>query len=271
MTGRLVLVWALVSGTAAAQHLGARVAAAPDGTVRLSFAARPGVCGDGHNVIALECAGGKCGRGRGGHTITFDGAFDGDEVEYACEPGPVRVSLTIRTGRVQSLRTYVGGRWVTPSRDAAVTDLGTASTRDAVDFLLGLATREDTRGGEEAILPATLADSVTVWPKLLKLARDDRAPGRSRRQAVFWLGQAAGDATTRGLTDLVDDADLDRDVKEQAVFALSQQPREAGVPALIRIARTHPEPGVRRKALFWLGQSGDPRALALFEELLTNP
>src|SRR5207247_2832274 len=68
------------------------------------------------------------------------------------------------------------------------------------------------------------------------------------------------------LTDLVDDGDLDGDVKEQAVFALSQQPHDAGVPALIRIARTHPEPGVRRKALFWLGQSGDPRALALFEE-----
>jgi len=59
-------------------------------------------------------------------------------------------------------------------------------------------------------------------------------------------------------------------VKEQAVFALSQQPRDAGVPALIRIARTHPEPGVRRKALFWLGQSGDPRALALFEEILSE-
>ena len=271
MNRRLVLAWALVAGPAAAQRLGARVAAAPDGIVRLSFAARPGVCGDGRNVIALECVGGKCGRGGRGRTITFDGAFDGGEVEYDCEPGPVRISLTIRTGRVQSLRTYVGGRWVTPPRDAAVTDLGTVSSRDAADFLLGLATREDTRGGEEAILPLTMTDSVTVWPMLLKLARDDRAPQRTRRQAVFWLGQAAGDAATHGLADLVDDGDVDRDVKEQAVFALSQQPREAGVGALIRIARTHPEAGVRRKALCWLGQSDDPRALALFEELLTKP
>ena len=270
MTSRLVLAWVLVAGPAAAQRLGARVAAAPDGTVRLSFAARPGVCGNGRNVIALECAGGKCGRGRWGRTITLDHGFDDDEVEYDCEPGPVRVSLTLRSGRVQSLRTYVGGRWVTPPRDAAVTDLGTTSARDAVDFLLDLATRDDTRAGEEGILPATLADSVTIWPTLLRLARDDRAPQRSRRQAVFWLGQAAGDAATHDLADLVDDADLDRDVKEQAVFALSQQPRDAGVPALIRIARTHPEPEVRRKALFWLGQSGDPRALALFEEILTE-
>ncbi len=271
MTARLLLAWVLLGGPAVAQRLGARVAAAADGTVRLSFAARPGVCGDGHSVIALECIGGKCGRGRWGRTITLDRGFDDDEVEYDCEPGPVRVSLRVRAGRVQSLRTYVGGRWITPPRDAAVTDLGTTSAREAVDFLLGLATREDSRAGEEAILPATLADSVIVWPMLLKLARDDRAPARTRHQAVFWLGQAAGEAATQDLTDLVDDADVDRDVKEQAVFALSQQPREAGVPALIRIARTHPESGVRRKALFWLGQSGDPRALTLFEELLTKP
>src|SRR5205823_7447871 len=220
---------------------------------------------------AFQCAGGKCGRGRWGRTITLDHGFDDDEVEYDCEPGPVRVSMTMRSGRVHSLRTYVGGRWVTPPRDATVTDFGTTSARDAVDFLLGLATREDTRAGEEAILPVTLADSVTVWPMLLRLARDDRAPQRTRRQAVFWLGQAAGDAATKGLADLVDDGDVDRDVKEQAVFALSQQPRDAGGSALIRIARTHPDPGVRRKALFWLGQSGDARALALFEEILTQP
>ena len=30
------------------------------------------------------------------------------------------------------------------------------------------------------------------------------------------------------------------------------------------------DPEIRRKALFWLGQSEDPRALALFEELLTR-
>ena len=267
MTRRLLVAWALVAPPAAAQRLGARVAAAPDGTVRLSFAARPGMCGNGRTIIALDCSGGACGR----HTITFDGGVGGDEVEYDCEPGPVRVSLTVRTGRVQSLRTYVGGRWVTPVRSAAVTDLGAVSSRDAVDFLLQLAAGGDARVGEDAILPATFADSVSVWPRLLQLARDDRVPRRTRRQAVFWLGQAAGDAATRGLTGLVDDTDVDRDVKEQAVFALSQQPHDAGVPALIRIARTHPEPAVRRKAIFWLGQSGDPRALALLEELLTKP
>jgi hypothetical protein len=35
--------------------------------------------------------------------------------------------------------------------------------------------------------------------------------------------------------------------------------------------RTHRDPDIRRRAIFWLGQSNDPRALALFEELLTAP
>jgi HEAT repeat protein len=54
------------------------------------------------------------------------------------------------------------------------------------------------------------------------------------------------------------------------VFALSQLPRDQGVPKLLEIARTHQDPRVRKKAIFWLGQSDDPRALALFEELLTR-
>jgi HEAT repeat protein len=54
------------------------------------------------------------------------------------------------------------------------------------------------------------------------------------------------------------------------VFALSQRPREEGIPALIAVAKTNRDPEIRRKALFWLGQSEDPRALDLFEQLLTK-
>jgi len=60
-------------------------------------------------------------------------------------------------------------------------------------------------------------------------------------------------------------------VRETAVFALSQRPRDEGVPALIRIVKENRDPDLRRKAIFWLGQSDDPRAIALFEELLSKP
>jgi hypothetical protein len=247
------------------QPLDRRVAAAPDGTVRLSFAARPNVCGDGRGSISMDCDDGNCG-----HYTVSVGRRDRDEVEYDCDPGPVRVSLRISGGRVTSVRTYVGGRWRATTADG-VTDLGTVGAREAAAYFLGLAAKDSGPAAEHAVFPAILADSVTVWPDLLRIARDARLSRRTRRQAVFWLGQAAGDAATRGLTDLVDDRATDRDVREQAVFALSQRPKDEGVPALIRIARQNPDPELRKKAIFWLGQSDDPRALALFEELLTRP
>ena len=43
----------------------------------------------------------------------------------------------------------------------------------------------------------------------------------------------------------------------------------AECPALIELARESPDPSVRRQALFWLAELDDPRAVALFEELLS--
>jgi HEAT repeat protein len=144
------------------------------------------------------------------------------------------------------------------------------SAREAADYLVSLAESERGSLGSKAILPATLADSANIWPALIKIARNPDVPRSTRTQSVFWLGQAAGEAATRDLRDIVVDNDVDREVREQAVFALSQRPREEGIPALISIARTNKDPEIRKKALFWLGQSHDPRALDLFEELLTK-
>jgi hypothetical protein len=241
-----------------------RIAGAPDGVVHLSFGARPGVCGDGRGSVSMDCDDGNCGR----YTVSY-GNRDRSEVEYDCDPGPVRVSLRVSGGHVTSLRTYVGGRWRTATD--GVTDLGTVGAREAATYFLALASKDSGSSAEHAIFPVILADSVSVWPDLLRIARNARISRRTRRQAVFWLGQAAGEAATKGLTELVDDRATDRDVREQAVFALSQRPHDEGVPALIRIARENPDPELRKKALFWLGQSDDPRVLALFEELLTKP
>ena len=245
------------------QPLERRVAAASDGSVRFSFAAKPGVYGNGRNMISWDCDKGNC------HNRQIDGNWDDhDDWDMPCDSGPVRVALTKSSGRITDLRVYVGGEW-RPSTTA--TDLGTVGTKDAASYLLALALKDESRASEKAIFPAVLADSVTIWRDLLKVAKADNVSRKVKRSAVFWLGQAAGDAATRGLTDLVDDRGTDREVRETAVFALSQRPRDEGVPALIRIARQNKDPDLRRKAIFWLGQSDDPRALSLFEELLTRP
>jgi hypothetical protein len=230
----------------AAQSLGARIDGVREGIVRFSFPSRPGVCGDGHRNISVR------GEARG-------------EWERRCEEGPVRIALDRTGGRTTSLRTYVGGNW----GKTAATDLGTVSSADATAWLLALAERNEP-ASDDAIFPATLGEGVEVWPALIRIARNTRVTHKTRKSAIFWLGQAAGEAATRGLDSIVADDRGDREVRESAIFALSQRPREEGVPALIRVARTNPDPRLRKTALFWLGQSEDPAALALFEELLTK-
>lgn len=254
----------LLAGTAQAQSLEKRIAAAPDGSVRFSFAAKPGVFGNGRNSISWGCDQANCRHRQ------VDDNWDSDDHDWdaPCDSGPVRVALRKSSGRITNLRTYVGGEW---RPNASATDLGMVGTKDATSYLLSVAARDDSRIAENAIFPAVLADSVTIWPDLLKMAKDEKVSRKVRRSAVFWLGQAAGDAATRGLTDLVADGDQDHEVRESAVFALSQRPHDEGVPALIRIAKDNKDPDLRRKAIFWLGQSDDPRALSLFEELLTKP
>jgi HEAT repeat protein len=181
-------------------------------------------------------------------------------------PRPVRVALRVRDHRVYSVRTYVGGQWLPDRRS---TDLGTVRPREAADYFINLAERTGHAGlTGDLLLPSVLADSVTIWPSLLRLARTPTASQETRTQAVFWLSQAAGAAAGDALDSIAHDDRGDREVRKQAIFALSQRSHNEGVPALIRIARANKDPELRKTALFWLGQSEDPRALDLFEEIL---
>lgn len=246
-----------IAGTAAillpalmqAQNLERQVFAKQDATVRLSYASRPGVCG-----------------GTNGNININDGDDERDGWTSDCEQGPVRVSIAVRQGVVTKVTTRVGGRWLPMS---GTTDLGTVSAPEASQLMLSIA-RKGGKAAEDAILPAMLADSVQIWPDLIKIAKNPSYSTDVRRSAVFWVGQAAAAAATAGLVEVVGDAALNQDVREAAVFALSQRPDDEGVPALLATARTDKDAKIRKSAIFWLGQSEDPRALAYFEEVLAK-
>ena len=235
---RLLVAIALLPVTLGGQGIGERIAPITDGKVRMTYAARAGVCGNGRNI-----------------NMRSDGHGDW---ESDCEEGPAHVQIEFRAGRVVDVHAWVGGRW----RDGspATLDLGVVSAPAAAEYLLSLGVRG-------SIFPAVIADSVTVWPRLLEIARDASRPEQVRRDAIFWVAQAAGDSATAGLAQLTDD-DPDREVRKHAVFALSQIRTGNAVDVLIRVARTNRDPEVRRSAIFWLGQSRDPRALDYFEAVL---
>jgi len=241
-----LMVLAVVPGSLPAQTLAERVSAQGDGTVRLSFPARPGTCGGGASGISLR------------HT--------NEEWQPDCQPRLVRVALRLSSGLVHSVRTYVGGHWLP---DSSAADLGTVSPREAAFYFITLAERTGGRRlAGDPLLPSVLADSVTIWPSLVRIARRPGISREIRGRAVFWLGQAAGAAAGGALDSIATDDTGDREVRQQAIFALSQRSSDEGVPALIRIARTNADSELRKSALFWLGQTEDPRALDLFEEIL---
>lgn len=248
-SGSALLLLLFTASAASAQSIADRVAAVRDGQVRLSFRVREGVCGNGRNISMSS-------RSR--------------DWEPDCEPGPARVAIDKAGGHIVDIDTYVGGRW--RARGGTIVDLGAVGAVTAARYFLDLARSTDLgEKARDAMFPATIADSAVVWPDLLEIAKDKRRPAEVRKGAVFWVAQAAGAAVTRGLEDILSDESEDTDVRESAVFAVSQLPDDQGLPVLLRLAKEHGDPRIRRQAIFWLGQSDDPRALELFEEILTRP
>lgn len=259
---RLVMASAIalaIVPAARAQDIARRVSAVRNGAVQFQFASRAGVCGDGEQSLSI------------GGTMRM-GRFDADS-EWRCEPGPVRVRLQLLDGTVRDIRTSVGR----PRRasDEGLTDLGEVPAAAAAAYFLGLAKTANSHVSNAAITPAILADSAYPWHELLAIARDSATRSRgTRSSAALWLSRFAGAKMSGRVNDLSapdDDSVSDEsEARTSAVFALSQLRNHEGIPPLLQVAQTNQDARVRRQALFWLGQSGDERALDLFERILAR-
>lgn len=180
-----------------------------------------------------------------------------------CAVGEAEVRLRVRDGSVVDLDLRP------PSREPEGVDLGLQEAEEAAGYLLNVAATHPWESvAEDAIAPAAMIDGVTIWPALLELGRDRSLFDDVRENAIFWLSQEAAEAATAGLASIAEDDDEASEVRDAAVFALSQRPDEEGVPILMELAETSEHKKVRRSALFWLAQSDDPRVLPFFERIL---
>lgn len=253
--GRAVAAMIAIAAPLQAQSLSSRVAEVKDGAATFHYAARPGICGDGETFVRTG-------------PRTYHGSWSSNRPMEPCVFGPVQVRLTVEQGAVTHVETWVGRLRTRNARD-----LGEVSAPEAARYLMTIAERGTGRASAKAIFPAVLADSVTVWPALLDIARNTGTRSRATRQdALFWLSRfATGAVAGRPNNPFAEDEEEhsdDDDLKSQAVFVLSQLPRDEGIPQLLEIARSNRDWRVRSRAMFWLGQSGDPRALDLFESVL---
>jgi HEAT repeat protein len=101
-------------------------------------------------------------------------------------------------------------------------------------------------------------DAERAMPILQKvLARRDACSAGLRRKAVFLVSQKRTAETANILMNIAR-TDPDQEVREQAVFWLSQVPGSTGL--LEEILRSNADENIKEKALFSLSQQNDPRA-----------
>jgi hypothetical protein len=256
-----VAIIPLVSPAAVAQSLEDRVASAPR-VVAFEFTTRANVCGDGRSVTISDdsTAGWMTRSRRSGISI---GRRDSGDRSY-CERGPARVVIDHDGRRVRDIRVTVGG-----SLERVDAELGIVPPADAARYLLGIAPRIDGTAADDAIMGAAIAADVKTWPRMLEIARDNNASESARKSSLFWVSQEATTAATAGLGAVAMDDDAASSVRSDALFFLAQRKAE-GVPALIRVVNESKSIKLRKDAIWFLSQSRDPRAIDLFEKLLSG-
>jgi len=115
-----------IARVAPAQSIASQVARVTNGTVRMTFAAKPGICGSGNSI--------RHSNSRGSTSWGNENNSRDVEWESDCSLGPARVVLDRRNGELTDLRFYVGGRWRPAGAD--VVDLGTVPAREAIDGVI---------------------------------------------------------------------------------------------------------------------------------------
>ena len=147
--------------------------------------------------------------------------------------------------------------------------LGSARGRFGYKLLRTMAQKDPSdRARKKVVFALYVSHDSDSVSEIIRMAKDDSSPG-VRGQALFWLAQKATKRAVGAVSAAVNE-DPNARVRRIAVFAVSRLPRSQGVPLLIRIAETNQHPSVRKQAIFWLGQSRDPRALAFFEQVLEH-
>jgi TolA-binding protein len=154
-------------------------------------------------------------------------------------------------------------------REKAIFWLGQNRSADNAQFLKDLYKKlenDDLR--EKVIFSLSQMGGTDNYRWLMNIALDQNENIEIRKKALFWAGQ--GHAVD--VADLVRlyDSMKDREMREQLIFVYSQRREDAALDKLFAIAKNDPDRELRKKAIFWIGQSRSPRAAQFLQELINQ-
>ena len=157
----------------------------------------------------------------------------------------------------------------TDSRAKAIFWMGQQRSAENAGYLRGLyakLTDEDLK--EKVIFSLSQMGGAENLRWLMDIALNEHEDVEQRKKALFWAGQSHETDLTQ-LTGLYDHIQS-QEMKEQLIFVYSQRHEAAALDKLIDIARHETDRELRKKALFWIGQSHDPRAARFLEEIINQ-
>jgi HEAT repeat protein len=153
-------------------------------------------------------------------------------------------------------------------REQAIFWLSQQGSPETPEFLKSLFPRLENEELKEKVLFAfsqMRAARTDRW--LLDVALNKNENIEIRKKALFWAGQ--GHAPIADLLALYDRTDA-FEMREQLIFVYSQRHDTEVVDKLLEIAKSDPDRELRKKALFWLGQSRDPRVAELLLQIINQ-
>lgn len=165
----------------------------------------------------------------------------------------------------QVLRDYALREDISPElRGKAIFWLGQRSDNSA--FLRDIYERAtDPEVKERIIHSVAMSGGAENAAFLLTIAGDDKQSIETRKQAMFWAGQAGVSAVEMAA---LYERMPERELKEQIIFTLAQHGGDEAVDKLLEIARSEQDQELRKKAIFWLSQSDDPRVAEFLLEII---
>ena len=240
-----------------AQSLGRQVDRVRDGTVRLTYASRPGLCGDGREAIRS-----------GSSFMVLPNMYGRGTSEMdVCFAGPVRVAIGRSNGETISYRVHVGGRW---SAGDDASDLGVVSAPDAARYLLDAATNANGRNSLYALAAAVFADSIDLVPDLARIARGERFQQELRQRAIFLIGTYDDDRASRTLHELASDDGLDDDTRGSAIIALGRDDISNDDVAWLESLYPKVSDKLRDNIFLAVSRSDSPRASRWLSSVVTD-
>jgi HEAT repeat protein len=170
----------------------------------------------------------------------------------------------------QALRDYALRGGVSDDlREKAIFWISQGSEPDRFEFLKSLYGQMKTEALRDKILFAmSQIDSQESRQWLLQIAGDERETIDLRKKALFWVGQSNYPGPE--LYALYEKMP-NKEMKEQLIFVFSQRNERSAVDKLFEIARGETDRELRKKALFWLSQSNDPRVPEFLAKILEKP